>query len=432
MKMCLKINPLDKLVVLTWRLPQVPTNDFECFSRILEREKTVVLENLAALVEENSLFFLQTCQRIILAFIAEKTEDKFRVLQVLARSLELESILSSREEFIGEQGFFHLAEVTSSLHSLVLGEPQVLGQVKKARDDLVAKGLLKGALKIVLDHAVNAAALIMSTTSIPRGKVSTISLVEDVIKKYLSRCLNHDKIPSMGIFGTGEMATESFKLIKRFNVPIDVTWYTHREELLTSPTFTGDHPIKNALEFYYDPEPHDILILATVHEFPFFDDDLARKYLENYMTTQCNIIKPLVIDLGMPRCSLPSVKEIEELTLIQMEDLFSETKENQRKREQARQESKVIIRQQVIGLRKKLLYYAKRDLLQVMRSDLIQKWENRKKQLDKLLNQKDVDADRLELVVERIMKDFMHVSLTHVKRMLWEVDQADSRGRQRE
>ncbi len=421
-------NPLDELIVLTWRMPNVPTDEFECLSRMIEHDKEQIMESLCSSVKEQSMFFLHTCQRIIIAFLP-RNRDSCEILNHLGHDDQLANLVKKVEILEGEKGFFHLAEVASSLHSLVLGEPQVLGQVKEARDLLTKQGHLKGALKLIIDHVIRTAALIMSTTEIPRGKISTISLLEYRIKKFLRQRLNGQRKPSVGIFGTGEMARQTFNLINRVGIPIEVTWYTHREDLLRSEEQIAGHPIKNVMEFLFDPTPHDLLILATTHEFPFFDDDLAAKFIANYKKVEHHQDRPLIIDVGMPRCSLSTVKKRKDLELIQIDDLFQEIRKGQKKRETARKKAEILIHQQVIGLRKKLLFYRERHKIQDLRAEMFSKWQSRRKQLMKLLSRTDVDLQKVDLIVERIMKDFIHVSLMHIKQLLWEVDENNSRRR---
>src|SRR5262249_30513063 len=104
-----------------------------------------------------------------------------------------------------EPALRHLLLVAASLDSLLIGEGQILAQVRRARDDARAEETIGPRLEMVLDHAFAAAKAVRARTTLGDGRVSVASLAARSVAQ-LVRAIPH---PVAAVLGAGEMARKA-------------------------------------------------------------------------------------------------------------------------------------------------------------------------------------------------------------------------------
>src|SRR5882724_8564608 len=102
----------------------------------------------------------------------------------------------------------HLFKVAAGLDSMVLGETEILGQLKKAYDLALQHGHSGGRLNKAFQRAFNAAKHIRASTNIQRGNVSVGSVAVELAEKIFSR-LNERQVMIIGAGDTGEKTARS-------------------------------------------------------------------------------------------------------------------------------------------------------------------------------------------------------------------------------
>src|ERR1019366_6303868 len=102
----------------------------------------------------------------------------------------------------GDQAIEHVFRVAASLDSMVLGEPQILGQVKDAYEAAVAAGALKGTLSRCVSRAFTVAKRVRTETAIGTGTVSISSVAVDLAGRIFGGLSDHAVL----LLGAGEMA----------------------------------------------------------------------------------------------------------------------------------------------------------------------------------------------------------------------------------
>ncbi|MEO8878554.1 MAG: glutamyl-tRNA reductase, partial [Polyangiaceae bacterium] len=107
-----------------------------------------VLARLASRVELEESLFLSTCNRVEVMTADNNPEALAAVRRIMAEHAHVSSndIEPSLYEKRGDDAVRHIFRVAASLDSMVLGEPQILGQVKEAYDAAVAAGTLRNYL----------------------------------------------------------------------------------------------------------------------------------------------------------------------------------------------------------------------------------------------------------------------------------------------
>ena len=168
----------------------------------------VVLARLASRAELGEVMFLSTCNRVEVAAVAPdaRLEQGLRAIREelaqhggLPGEADLAPFLYDKR---GDDAVTHLFRVAASLDSMVLGEPQILGQVKDAYDAAVAAGALKGMLGRCVSRAFAVAKRVRTETAIGAGTVSIASVAVDLARRIFGDLGGHTVL----LVGAGEMA----------------------------------------------------------------------------------------------------------------------------------------------------------------------------------------------------------------------------------
>jgi glutamyl-tRNA reductase len=234
----------------------------------------------------------------------------------------------------------HLFRVACGLDSMVLGETEILGQLKKAYETALERQHTGGRLNKAFQKAFNVAKQIRSQTTIQRGSVSVGSVAVELARKIFSSLREHQVM----IIGAGETGEKTARaLLSRGAHSIIVSNRSHQRAVELARELEG-RAIRFedwAVEF-----PRiDILISSTAA--PHYILDRAR--LEPLMKTRRN--RPLLlIDIAVPRDIDPDVNFLENVYLYNIDDLqaIADDSLQQRREEAARCEA--IIREKARAL----------------------------------------------------------------------------------
>jgi glutamyl-tRNA reductase len=177
-----------------------------------------VLRGLAARPALREVVCLSTCNRIEVYAVANgATEVDFaaavhEIEQALGElgdpggATTLRASLKSR---VGDEAVRHLFRVTSSLDSLVVGEPQILGQVKDAYEIAREAGTVGRYLERAMSRALHVAKRVRTETTIGEGQVSVSSIAVDLARQIFEDLAKRTVL----LIGAGEMAEAAAKLL---------------------------------------------------------------------------------------------------------------------------------------------------------------------------------------------------------------------------
>lgn len=225
----------------------------------------------------------------------------------------------------------HLFKVACGIDSMVLGETEILGQLKKAYDLALQHRHTGGLLNRAFQRAFNVAKQIRTETSIQRGSVSVGSVAVELAEKvFLS--LNHRQVMVLGAGDTSEKTARA--LLSRGAQSILVANRTYDRALTLARELNGRavHFDDWAREF----DNIDIIISSTAAPHHILD----RAKLEPLMKRRRN--RPLLlIDIAVPRDVDPEVNFLENVYLYNIDDLqaIADDYLQQRREEIARCES---------------------------------------------------------------------------------------------
>lgn len=335
---------MDQLTVLTWRVPRVAAAVVEAATVPEQRRDEAVraLREAAALPQ---VVYVPTCQRVVFALLNAPDDAAERLRVAYAEKLGRD--VPAPERFRGEDAFQHLAEAASSLDSLVVGEPQVLGQFKSAVQRAEESGDCGPALRHVMSLVLRTAKAVRSETALFQGKVSLLPLTVDLVAKHLEGNAN----PRAAVLGTGQIGLKMLELLRQ--VPgMDlhvVSRSLQRAEEISASEGGTPHGLESFLAD--PPEGIDVLALALPVDAPVLRaEHLAR--LGRPRDT-------LVLDLAIPRNVEAPAEPVPGVRIVQMDDLARVSADARAGREAEVAAARLVLDREIARIRAE---YAERKL----------------------------------------------------------------------
>lgn len=263
---------------------------------------------------------LSTCNRVEVYASAEDPDAGIKKIEdFISRYHEINKGKFSPYTYIyeGKEALRHLFSVASGLDSLILGETQILSQVKFSFFEAEKVGFADGVLREAFYSAISFAKRIHRSTQISEGKVSIGSVAIDFIKKRIGTLSGKNIL----IVGVGKVTELVLKYLKE-EAP-NVVFISNRtfEKARNLAEQIGARAVRfdDLKEFLKDA---DVVITATGS--PHF-------VIKKETVEACNH-KLLVVDLAVPRDVDPEIKEIKGIELFDLEEVSSIIQKNIEKR----------------------------------------------------------------------------------------------------
>jgi glutamyl-tRNA reductase len=283
---------------------------------------------------------VSTCNRVELCAVTKEPDAAIAELRrFLAEYHEVtpEEINENLFDYQGEEAIRHLFRVSSSLDSMVLGEPQILGQIKTAYGyaaEFKTAGLI---LNRFLHKAFSVAKRVRTETAIASNAVSVSFAAVELARKIFDRLDNKGVM----IIGAGEMC----ELAARHFVANGIS-----KVLVTNRTF--ERAEKMAAEFDGKAVPFDsfvdhlaeVDIIMTSTGAPNFI--LGKRQMEEVLKRRKN--RPMfLIDIAVPRDIDPKVNDISNTYLYDVDDLQGVVQANLKERQKEAGKAEAIVEQEI-------------------------------------------------------------------------------------
>jgi len=288
---------------------------------------------------------LCTCNRMeIYAWVKQMKAGITSIKDFIAASYQgnedLDSFLYS---FTGEEAISHLFRVSSGLDSQVLGENQILGQVKKAYRVALEANTTNGFLKFLFHRSISVGKKVREKTQISSGRISVGSVGVELAKKTLKSL--KDKI--ILILGAGKISELVVAGLTKEGVKtIIVSNRTYEKARYLAQTLKGKAIKFDKLE--EGLKEADIVISSTSAPHYLIKKSLVKKIMSRRD-------KPLLfIDLALPRDIEPTVADLEKVTLYNMENLDLVIKGNMVGRRKEGKKAEEIVKEKVEEFMKKM------------------------------------------------------------------------------
>ncbi|MEG3790332.1 glutamyl-tRNA reductase [Lysobacter sp. CCNWLW3] len=294
------------------------------------------LEALRALPQVSEVALLSTCNRTELYAVA--ADDGRALADWLATHPDdmgdLHAYLYRHRD---AEAVRHLFRVATGLDSLVLGEPQILGQVKDAWAIARSAGSLGSQLDRLFQQAFSTAKRARTDTRIGANPVSVASAAVRLAQESFAR-LEDSTVLLIGAGETIELAARHLVQAKAKRLLIANRTLSHAQDLATRhggvalPLSELDRHLGEA----------DIVLSATASREPI----LRRPQVAAALATRKH--RPmLLLDLAVPRDIAPDVAELKDTFLYTVDDLERAIEDNRRSRREAATEAEAIVDLQV-------------------------------------------------------------------------------------
>jgi len=311
-----------------------------CLSASHKRAKLPMLESLAVPNEEAAMksvcandyakecMLLQTCHRVEFFCVVEdstKDEDIKRILRFWSAQARVsyDVLNDTVEVYQGKEVLNHLFSLAAGLESMVLGEDQILGQVRTAYVRAKKLGTIGLTLDKICMKAINTGRRVRTETKINEGSVSISSAAVDLAAKEL-RKLSAIRVLVIGAGEAGAIAAETLKRRGAKNILIANRTYSKGLELASK---VNGKPIKYNRIINTIPKM-DLVISAVSVEKPILKTAQLNKVL-----VKGNYSKKLIIDISQPRSVEEKVGLIDGVTLRNIDNLEKIVEESIRNRQ---------------------------------------------------------------------------------------------------
>ena len=256
---------------------------------------------------------VSTCNRVEYYIAAEDSSRALELVEEFAASRAQQATGGSFFRLSGMEGIRHLFRVASGLDSMVLGETEILGQVKKAYAAAQDGGATSRCLNKMFQRAFNVAKEVRTQTGITRGAVSVGSVAVELAEKIFGK-LEHCNVMILGAGETAEMTAKSLQ--SRGAKAIFVSNRTYERAATLAETLGG-----KAIHFdEWDAEFSNIDILIGSTGAPHAV--VPKSKLAPLMERRAD--RPLFcIDLAVPRDFEPMVNDLDGVYLYDIDSLQS-------------------------------------------------------------------------------------------------------------
>lgn len=285
---------------------------------------------------------LSTCNRVELITYQEPAQAN--LLQFLENyfALDANSLRPYLYEYRATEVVRHLFRVAASLDSLVVGEPQILGQVKESYNAAQSVGAIQSNLEPLLQRTFTVAKKVRNETSIGISSISIASVAVDLARKIFGS-LQGKTVLLMGAGKMGELAARS--LIQQGAATIYLCNRTYERAVALEQMFAGQSARAEAipLESLHDYAAQaDIVVTSTGSATPLFHRQHAQMY--SHRRKQ----RPMFfIDIAVPRDVDPEINRVEGIFVYNIDDLQAVAVSNMANRAREALDAESIVRQEV-------------------------------------------------------------------------------------
>jgi len=300
----------------------------------------VPLHQVLALPAVAEAIIVSTCNRVEIYAVTRSPEaaaTQLRRFLATFHDFTPEALQDHLYEYQGSDAIRHIFRVSSSLDSMVVGEPQILGQIKTAYGYATEFKTVGIILNRLLHKAFSVAKRVRTETGIASNAVSVSFAAVELARKIFSTL--EDK--TVLIIGAGEMCELAARHFVNNGVSsVLVTNRTYERAVKLAEEFGG-----RALTFDDFPSHlHQVDIVMTSTGAPNFIID--HKKLDEVIRQRKN--KPMfLIDIAVPRDIDPKANDIDNIYLYDVDDLQGVVQANLKERQKEAKKAEGIVEQEI-------------------------------------------------------------------------------------
>ncbi|MDR3700003.1 MAG: glutamyl-tRNA reductase [Candidatus Sulfopaludibacter sp.] len=328
-----------KLLITGVSHKTAPVEVRECLA-FREDALPAALENLKAREGIAEAVILSTCNRVEITVTTDDGADPQAIVDSFLadqKAISAGSIEPHLYRHEGREAIHHLFRVAASLDSMVVGEPQILGQLKAAYAAAKNCGALCGWLDGLLGRTFSVAKRVRSETGIGQMAVSVSYAAVELARKIFGS-LNGRTIM---IVGAGKMSELAARHLRRSGAShVFVTNRTHERAVEMARLFQGT-PVEYTRFVSMLPEVDIVITSSGAPHYILHKDEMQR-----VISARRN--KPMfLIDIAVPRNIEPSVNQVDNIFLYDIDDLQEVVNANLRERMKEAENAEALVADEV-------------------------------------------------------------------------------------
>jgi glutamyl-tRNA reductase len=307
-----------------------------------EAELPVLLRELVADPAVGEALVISTCNRV--EVVAAARDPRRGDLDATADGVAARLVARAPEVcghlycFAGRAAVRHLFRVAASLDSLVVGEPQILGQVKEAYDLAREAGTTGPALHRILPRAIRAAKRVRTETTIGAGQVSVPSVAVDLAAQIFGNLGRH----VAALVGSGEMGEAVARLLRQAGAELVVVGRNlERAQELARALGGEGRPMSDLDRTLVEA---DVVISTTSAPGSIITYDQVKEHRRARRGRSL-----FFIDLAVPRDVEPRVGKLDGVFLYNIDDLSHVVAESLETREREARRAEEILAIEAVG-----------------------------------------------------------------------------------
>ncbi|WP_316818747.1 glutamyl-tRNA reductase [Pedobacter nyackensis] len=298
--------------------------DLKSLGKLVICEQTLDdrLRNIQSELGVKEIFYVGTCNRVEFVFTASDNLDKdfiLRFLTVLDMGLPpeyMEQFVENVSAYEQVDAFNHLLRTSCSLESLVVGEKEILAQIRKAYEACRVAGFTGDYMRMIMNRVVKTAKEVYTHTNISKNPVSIVSLAYRKLRD-LKMCAN-SRLLIIGAGETNKNIAQYLKKHKYSNFSVFNRTLENAEVLAKELNGTA-YPLSE-LENYN--QGFDVIITCTGATEPIVTEEIYKKLLNGETG------KKVVVDLAIPNDTAADVVKNFPIHYIEVESLKETARKN--------------------------------------------------------------------------------------------------------
>ena len=364
-----------------------------------------VLQDARSIINAQEVALLSTCNRTEIYLYGEMTDTQILNWLSMIKGVELITLKDCFYSYRDQEAVSHLMRVASGLDSVILGEPQIFGQIKSAYSVGREAGTVSTMLNRAFQLAFSAAKRVRSETAIGKNPVSVAYASVNLASQIFANLKDVHAL----LIGAGETIDLVAKHLREQQIgKITVANRTLSraqelvEEYAAEAILLSDIP-----DFLHQA---DIVISSTASQLPL----LGKGAVESALKKRKH--RPLfMVDVAVPRDIEPEVEELSDVYLYTVDDLEEVVRDNIKARTSAASFAETIIEQEGQKWSKQYRALAAVDTIRAFRSSIE---SIRDAEIEKALTALDRGQDSediINMLARNLTNKLLHKPTTRLK-----------------
>jgi len=273
------------------------------------------LERVKQRFDIPEIFYIGTCNRVEFVFTADQAlssdfvKDFIHTLDLCIPLEQIDHFVSQALVYEDIEALNHLLRISCSLESLVVGEKEILAQIRKAYETCRVAGFTGDYLRLIMSRVVKTAKEVYTHTGIARKPISVVSLAYRKLRE-LKMCTNARIL----IIGAGETNKNLSKYLKKHKYSnFSIFNRTVGKAQVLADELGGRAFGLEELQSY--KQGFDVIITCTSSTEPIITNDIYQSLLNG------DASKKVIVDLAVPNDTCCTVLEKYPLTFIEVHSL---------------------------------------------------------------------------------------------------------------